>query len=175
MLPSSVLSLFTIGKYCLHSSLSIYAESEGLESSKDLDSILLHSLNSDKNACNVASFCGAAHAAGNNKRRGKSNFRNDIVYQCYKDKIKDFKTIGTVLKYKNPKRLQFLSIVGQTAAVRTGGTAVFADGAAEQVDCAAEQVDCAAVGADLTIGIKDFNKRRKRLGMRVLRGKKYVP
>ena len=26
----------------------------------------------------------------------------------------------------------------------------------------------------LTIGIKDFNKRRKRRGMRVLRGKKYV-
>ena len=42
-------------------------------------------------------------------------------------------------------------------------------------DGAAEQVDCAAVQADLTIGIKDFNKRRKRLGMRVLRGKKYVP
>ena len=54
------------------------------------------------------------------------------------------------------------------AAVRTGGTAVFADGAAEQVDCA-------AVRADLTIGIKDFNKRRKRRAMQVLRGKKYVP
>ena len=60
-------------------------------------------------------------------------------------------------------------------AVRTGGTAVLADGAAEQIDGAAEQVDCAAVEADLTIGIKDFNKRRKRLGMRVWRGKKYVP
>ena len=118
----------------------------------------------------MASFCDAAHAAGNNKRSGKRNFRNDIIYQYYKDKIKDFKTIGTVLKYKNPKRLQFLSIVGQTAAVRTGGTDVLADGAAEQVDCAAEQVDCAAVRADLTIGIKDFNKRRKRLGMRVWRG-----
>ena len=68
-----------------------------------------------------------------------------------------------------------MPVAGQTAAVRTGGTAVLADGAAEQVDCAAEQVDCAAVQADLTIGIKDFNKRRKRLGMRVLRGKKYVP
>ena len=75
-----------------------------------------------------------------------------------------------------------MPIAGQTAAVRTGGTAVLADGAAEQVDCAAEQVDCAAeqvdcaaVEADLTIGIKDFNKRRKRLGMRVWRGKKYVP
>ena len=60
-------------------------------------------------------------------------------------------------------------------AVGAGGTDVLADGAAEQVDCAAEQVDCAAVEADLTIGIKDFNKRRKRLGMRVWRGKKYVP
>ena len=54
------------------------------------------------------------------------------------------------------------------AAVGAGGTAVLADGAAEQVDCA-------VVGADLTIGIKDFNKRRKRRGMRVWRGKKYVP
>ena len=53
-------------------------------------------------------------------------------------------------------------------AVRTGGTDVLVDGMAEQVDCA-------AVGADLTIGIKDFNKRRKRRGMRVWRGKKYVP
>ena len=53
-------------------------------------------------------------------------------------------------------------------AVRTGGTDVLVDGTAEQVDCA-------AVGADLTIGIKDFNKRRKRRGMQVLRGKKYVP
>ena len=79
------------------------------------------------------------------------------------------------LKYKNPKRLQFLSIVGQTAAVRTGGTDVLADGAAEQVDCAAGQVDCAAVGTDLTIGIKDFNKREKRRAMRVWLGKKYVP
>ena len=60
-------------------------------------------------------------------------------------------------------------------AVGAGDTDVLADGAAEQVDCAAEQVDCAAVRADLTIGIKDFNKRRKRLGMRVWRGKKYVP
>ena len=59
-------------------------------------------------------------------------------------------------------------------AVGAGGTAVFADGAAEQVDCAAEQIDCAVVRADLTIGIKDFNKRRKRLAMQVLRGKKYV-
>ena len=55
-------------------------------------------------------------------------------------------------------------------AVGTGGIVVLTDGAAEQVDCAAEQVDCAAVRADLTIGIKDFNKRRKRLGMRVWRG-----
>ena len=115
------------------------------------------------------------HGTGNNKRSGKRNFRNDIIYQCYKDKIKDFKTIGTVLKYKNPKQSQFLSVAGQTAAVRTGGTAVFADGAAEQVDCAAEQVDCAAVRTDLTIVIQDFNKRRKRRGMRVWRGKKYVP
>ena len=53
-------------------------------------------------------------------------------------------------------------------AVRTGGTDVLADGTAEQVDCA-------AVRADLTIGIKDFNKHRKRRGMRVWRGKKYVP
>ena len=75
-----------------------------------------------------------------------------------------------------------MPVAGQTAAVGAGGTDVLADGAAEQVDCAAEQVDCAAeqidcavVGADLTIGIKDFNKRRKRLGMRVWRGKKYVP
>ena len=60
-------------------------------------------------------------------------------------------------------------------AVGTGGIVVLTDGAAEQVDCAAEQVDCAAVRADLTIGIKDFNKRWKRLGMRVWRGKKYVP
>jgi len=45
------------------------------------------------------------HGTGNNKRSGKRNFRNDIIYQYYKDKIKDFKTIGTVLKYKNPKRL----------------------------------------------------------------------
>ena len=52
--------------------------------------------------------------------------------------------------------------------MRTGGTDVLADGAAEQVDCA-------AVWADLTIGIKDFNKHRKRRAMRVLRGKKYVP
>ena len=59
--------------------------------------------------------------------------------------------------------------------MRTGGTDVLADGAAEQVDCAAEQVDCAAVWADLTIGIKDFNKHRKRRAMRVWRGKKYVP
>jgi len=70
-----------------------------------------------------------------------------------------------------------LLVAGQTAAVRTGGTDVLADGAAEQVDCAAEQVDCAAeqvdcaaVRADLTIGIKDFNKHRKRRGMRVWRG-----
>ena len=116
----------------------------------------------------MASFCDAAHAAGNNKRRGKSNFRNDIIYQYYKDEIKNFKTIGTVLKYKNPKRLQFLPVAGQTAAVRAGGTDVLADGTAEQVNCA-------AVGADLTIGIKDFNKRRKRRGMRVWLGKKYVP
>ena len=108
------------------------------------------------------------HGTGNNKRSGKSNFRNDIVYQCYKDKIKDFKSIVTVLKCKNPKQLQFLPVAGQTAAVGAGGTDVLADGAAEQVDCA-------AVEADLTIGIKDFNKRRKRLGMRVWRGKKYVP
>ena len=53
-------------------------------------------------------------------------------------------------------------------AVRTGGTDVLVDGMAEQVDCA-------AVRADLTIGIKDFNKRRKRRGMRVWLGKKYVP
>ena len=53
-------------------------------------------------------------------------------------------------------------------AVGTGGIVVLTDGAAEQVDCAAVQ-------ADLTIGIKDFNKHRKRRGMRVLRGKKYVP
>ena len=68
-----------------------------------------------------------------------------------------------------------MPVAGQTAAVRTGGTDVLADGAAEQVDCAAEQVDCAAVRADLTIGIKDFNKHRKRRGMRVWLGKKYVP
>ena len=68
-----------------------------------------------------------------------------------------------------------MPVAGQMLAVRTGGTDVLVDGTAEQVDCAAEQVDCAAVQADLTIGIKDFNKRRKRLGMRVLRGKKYVP
>ena len=68
-----------------------------------------------------------------------------------------------------------MPIAGQMAAVGAGGTAVLADGAAEQIDGAAEQVDCAVVGADLTIGIKDFNKRRKRRGMRVLRGKKYVP
>jgi len=49
-----------------------------------------------------------------------------------------------------------------------------ADGAAEQIDGAAEQVDCAAVGAYLTIVIQDFNKRRKRRGMWVWRGKKYV-
>ena len=60
-------------------------------------------------------------------------------------------------------------------AVRTGGTDVLVDGTAEQIDGAAEQVDCAVVGADLTIGIKDFNKRRKRRGMRVWLGKKYVP
>ena len=48
-------------------------------------------------------------------------------------------------------------------AVGAGGTDVLADGAAEQVDCA-------VVRADLTIGIKDFNIRRKRLGMRVWRG-----
>ena len=53
-------------------------------------------------------------------------------------------------------------------AVRTGGTDVLVDGTAEQVDCA-------TVGADLTIGIKDFNKRRKCRGMQVWRGKKYVP
>ena len=53
-------------------------------------------------------------------------------------------------------------------AVRTGGTDVLVDGMAEQVDCA-------AVGADLTIGIKDFNKREKRRAMRVWLGKKYVP
>ncbi len=53
-------------------------------------------------------------------------------------------------------------------AVGAGGTDVLADGAAEQVDFA-------AVGADLTIGIKDFNIRRKRRAMRVWRGKKYVP
>ena len=64
----------------------------------------------------------------------------------------------------------------------TGGIVVLTDGAAEQVDCAAElidcaagQVDCAAVGTDLTIGIKDFNKREKRRAMRVWLGKKYVP
>ncbi len=68
-----------------------------------------------------------------------------------------------------------MPVAGQMLAVRTGGTDVLVDGTAEQVDCAAEQVDCAAVQADLTIGIKDFNKRRKRLGMRVWRGKKYVP
>lgn len=68
-----------------------------------------------------------------------------------------------------------MSVVGQMLAVGAGGMAVLADGAAEQVDCAAEQVDFAAVRADLTIGIKDFNKCRKCLGMRVLRGKKYVP
>ena len=53
-------------------------------------------------------------------------------------------------------------------AVGAGDTDVLADGAAEQVDCA-------AVWADLTIGIKDFNKHRKRRAMRVWRGKKYVP
>ena len=75
-----------------------------------------------------------------------------------------------------------MPVAGQTAAVGAVGIVALADGAAEQVDCAAEQVDCAAeqvdcaaVRADLTIGIKDFNKRRKRRGMRVLRGKKYVP
>ena len=68
-----------------------------------------------------------------------------------------------------------MPVAGQTAAVGADGIVVLADGVAEQVDCAAEQVDCAAVRADLTIGIKDFNKRRKRRGMRVLRGKKYVP
>ena len=68
-----------------------------------------------------------------------------------------------------------MPVAGQTVAVGAVGIVALADGAAEQVDCAAEQVDCAAVQADLTIGIKDFNKRRKRLGMRVLRGKKYVP
>ena len=55
-------------------------------------------------------------------------------------------------------------------AVGAGGIVVLADGAAEQVDCAAEHIDCAVVRADLTIGIKDFNKRRKRRGMRVWRG-----
>ena len=108
------------------------------------------------------------HGTGNNKRSGKSNFRNDIVYQCYKDKIKDFKTIGTVLKYKNPKQPQFLPVAGQTAAVGAGGIVVLADGAAEQVDFA-------AVRADLTIVIEDFNKHWKHRGMRVWRGKKYVP
>ena len=49
-----------------------------------------------------------------------------------------------------------------------GGTAVLADGAAEQIDCAETLTY-------LTIGIKDFNKRRKRRAMRVWRGKKYVP
>ena len=68
-----------------------------------------------------------------------------------------------------------MPVAGQTAAVGAGGTDVLADGAAELIDCAAGQVDCAAVGTDLTIGIKDFNKRRKRRGMRVWRGKKYVP
>ena len=68
-----------------------------------------------------------------------------------------------------------MPVAGQTAAVGAVGIVALADGAAEQVDCAAEQVDCAAVRADLTIGIKDFNKCRKCLGMRVLRGKKYVP
>ena len=53
-------------------------------------------------------------------------------------------------------------------AVGAGGTDVFADGAAEQIDCA-------VVRADLTIVIEDFNKRRKRRGMRVWLGKKYVP
>ncbi len=72
------------------------------------------------------------------------------------------------LKYKNPKQSQFLSVAGQTAAMDAGGTDVLADGAAEHIDCA-------VVRADLTIGIKDFNKRRKRRGMRVWRGKKYVP
>ena len=55
------------------------------------------------------------------------------------------------------------------------GIVVLADGAAELIDCAAGQVDCAAVGTDLTIGIKDFNKREKRRAMRVWLGKKYVP
>ena len=54
------------------------------------------------------------------------------------------------------------------------GIVVLADGVAELVDFAVEQVDCAAVGADLTIVIEDFNKHRKRRGMRVWRGKKYV-
>ena len=67
-----------------------------------------------------------------------------------------------------------MPVAGQMLAVRTGGTDVLADGAAEQVDCAAEQVDFAAVRADLTIVIEDFNIRRKRRGMRVWRGKKYV-
>ena len=115
-----------------------------------------------------------AHAAGSNKRSGKRNFRNDIIYQCYKDEIKNFKTIGTVLRYKNPKRLQFLPVAGQTAAVGAGGIVVLADGAAEQVDCAAEHIDCAVVRADLTIVIEDFNKHWKHRGMRVWRGKKYV-
>ena len=60
-----------------------------------------------------------------------------------------------------------MPVAGQMAAVGAGGTAVLADGAAEQVDCA-------AVGAYLTIVIQDFNKRRKRRGMWVWRGKKYV-
>ena len=68
-----------------------------------------------------------------------------------------------------------MPVAGQTAAVGAGGTDVLADGAAELIDCAAGQVDCAAVGTDLTIGIKDFNKREKRRAMRVWLGKKYVP
>ena len=68
-----------------------------------------------------------------------------------------------------------MPVAGQTVAVGAVGIVALADGAAEQVDCAAEHIDCAVVRADLTIGIKDFNKRRKRLGMRVWRGKKYVP
>ena len=78
MLPTSVLSLFTTGKYCLHSSLSIYAESEGLESSKDLDSTLLHSFNSFRNDWNVAS-CAITFAMGS-KIKMKIIFRSSIIY-----------------------------------------------------------------------------------------------
>ena len=83
MLPTSVLSLFTTGKYCLHSSLSIYAESEGLESSKDLDSILLHSLNSDKNAWKGISCAVVQDVVSNNKNDRKHILFENMAYLVF--------------------------------------------------------------------------------------------